>query len=56
MIGRIRGQLLERMDTQILIDVGGVAYEIEVTTTVVEQLPASGDDVRFYTHFVVREA
>jgi Holliday junction DNA helicase RuvA len=55
MIGRIQGKLLERTDTQILIDVGGVAYEIEVTLTVLEQLPASGDDVRYYTHFVVRE-
>ena len=56
MIGRIQGQLLERSDTQVLLDVGGLAYEVEVTAAALALLPsAEGASVILHTHFVVRE-
>jgi Holliday junction DNA helicase RuvA len=55
MIGRIEGQLVEISDNVVLVAVGGVAYEIEVTGTALGRLPARGSPVAFYTHFVVRE-
>lgn len=67
MIGRIQGKLLEISDNHLLVDVGGVAYEVEVTTSALvaasaragaATLPGSakpGREVTLFTHFVVRE-
>ena len=55
MIGKITGRLLERRPPQILVDVHGVGYEIDVSMSTFYQLPATGEDVSLYTHFVVRE-
>jgi Holliday junction DNA helicase RuvA len=55
MIGRIQGQLLEISDNLMLIDVGGVAYEVEVTTAAMADGAAPGTDISLFTHFVVRE-
>jgi Holliday junction DNA helicase RuvA len=55
MIGRIKGQLVELSDNTVLVDVGGVAYELEVTSAALAQLPHAGGTVQLYTHFVVRE-
>lgn len=55
MIGRISGRLLEKKPPQVLIDAHGVGYEIDVSMGTFYQLPAVGQDVTLYTHFVVRE-
>ncbi len=55
MIGRIEGQLVEVSDNVILLAVGGVGYELEVTHNVLAALPGRDRAVRLYTHFVVRE-
>jgi Holliday junction DNA helicase RuvA len=55
MIGRIRGQLLEIQPPDILLDVAGVGYEIQVPMTTVYELPGLGAEVTLFTHFVVRE-
>lgn len=55
MIGRISGQLVEVADGTILVDAGGVAYELEVTSAALGQLPPASGQVQLYTHFVVRE-
>ncbi|MEQ3641113.1 MAG: Holliday junction branch migration protein RuvA [Alteromonas sp.] len=55
MIGRIRGTLAEKQPPEILVDVAGVGYEIHMPMTSFYQLPAVGDEVVVYTHFVVRE-
>ncbi|MFT5694000.1 MAG: Holliday junction DNA helicase RuvA [Oceanicoccus sp.] len=55
MIGRIKGILLEKQATELLVDVGGVAYEILAPMTTVYQLPDIGQTVSLHTHFVVRE-
>ena len=55
MIGQIRGTLAEKQPPEILVDVAGVGYEIHMPMTSFYQLPAVGDEVVVYTHFVVRE-
>ncbi len=55
MIGQIRGKLLEKHPPQIVVDVHGVGYELDVPMTTFYQLPATGAEVTLYTHLVVRE-
>lgn len=55
MIGRIRGTLLEKQAPELLVDVGGVGYEIQAPMTTIYQLPAPGQPVELFTHLVVRE-
>ena len=55
MIGRIRGTLLEKQAPELLVDVQGVGYEIQVSLTTYFSLPAPGEAVTLHTHFVVRE-
>jgi len=55
MIGRITGTLAEKTPPQILVDVGGVGYEVDVPMSTFYNLPALGERVVLLTHFVVRE-
>ncbi|WP_341646848.1 Holliday junction branch migration protein RuvA [Thauera sp. SDU_THAU2] len=55
MIGRITGTLLEKNPPQILVDVHGVGYEIDVPMSTFYGLPATGAQVSLHTHHVVRE-
>jgi Holliday junction DNA helicase RuvA len=47
--------LLEKNPPQILLDVQGVAYEVDVPMSTFYNLPATGERVVLYTHLVVRE-
>ena len=55
MIGRITGRLAEKNPPQILIDVNGVGYELEVPMSTFYGLPATGQTVSLATHLAVRE-
>lgn len=55
MIGRITGILLEKNPPQVLVDVQGVGYEIDVPMSTFYGLPKLGDQVALFTHMVVRE-
>ena len=55
MIGRIRGVLAIKQPPDILVEVGGVGYELQVPMTTLFQLPEVGAEVALVTHFVVRE-
>jgi len=55
MIGRLAGTLLEKNPPQILVEAGGVGYEVEVPMSTFYNLPASGERVVLLTHLVVRE-
>ncbi len=55
MIGRLRGTLLEKRPPRLLLEVGGVGYEVEAPMTVFYGLPESGSELTLHTHFVVRE-
>ena len=55
MIGRLSGRLGAKHPPQVLVDVGGVAYELDVPMSTFYSLPATGEAVSLYTHLVVRE-
>ena len=55
MIGQIRGLLVEKNSPAILIEVGGLTYEVLVPMSTAYQLPEVGKELRLHTHFVVRE-
>ena len=55
MIGRLSGTLVEKNPPQILLDVQGVAYEVDVPMSTFYNLPSLGDPLTLFTHLVVRE-
>lgn len=55
MIGRLTGILLERNPPQLLLDVQGVAYEVDVPMSTFYNLPGTGERITLFTHMVVRE-
>ena len=55
MISQIKGWLLEIQDQQLVLDVGGIGYEVEVPLARALTLHNHKELVQLYTHFVVRE-
>ena len=55
MIGRLTGLLLEKNPPQIVLDVNGVGYELDVPMSTFYNLPANGEKAKLLTHFAVRE-
>lgn len=55
MIGNIRGILLEKQPPEVLIEAGGVGYEVQVPMTSFYDLPEIGQEANLCIHFVVRE-
>ena len=55
MIGQLNGILLEKNPPQVLVDCGGVGYEVDVPMSTFYLLPQTGERVRLLIHFVVRE-
>jgi len=55
MIARLEGTLRARDLQSVLLDVGGVGYEVEVPLSTLASLPETGARVVLFTHLVVRE-
>ncbi|MCL9782672.1 Holliday junction branch migration protein RuvA [Vibrio sp. S4M6] len=55
MIGRLRGTLIEKLPPELLIEVNGVGYEVQMPMSCFYELPNVGEEAIIYTHFVVRE-
>jgi len=55
MIGRLTGTLLEKNPPQILLDVQGVGYEVDVPMSTFYNLPGLNEKVMLHTYLVVRE-
>src|SRR5512141_3486641 len=55
MIGRLTGILVEKNPPQLLLDVQGVGYEVDVPMSTFYNLPGTGERVVLFTHLVVRE-
>jgi Holliday junction DNA helicase RuvA len=55
MIGKLTGILSDKNPPQVLVDCGGVGYEVQVPMSTFYNLPATGEKVSLLTHFVVRE-
>ncbi|MDE2661199.1 MAG: Holliday junction ATP-dependent DNA helicase RuvA [Acidobacteriota bacterium] len=46
MIERLAGRLVEAREGDVLIDVGGIGFRLQVSTGTASRLPASGEEVR----------
>ena len=55
MIGRLTGILVEKNPPQIVVDVAGVGYEVDVPMSTFYNLPETGSKLTLVTHLVVRE-
>jgi len=54
-IGRLRGILIEKQPPELLIEVVGIGYEVQMPMSCFYELPKLGEEAVIYTHFVVRE-
>jgi len=54
-IGRLTGILLEKQPPQVVLDVNGVGYEIDVPMSTFFDLPVTGEPVTLFTHLLIRE-
>lgn len=55
MIGRLRGKVASRTGERVLIDVGGVGYEVALTPRGLSELPSLGEEAVVHVHHHVRE-
>lgn len=55
MIGKLTGNLIEKNPPEVLLDVHGVGYEVQVPMSTFYNLPGLGEKVSLLTHFIVRE-
>jgi Holliday junction DNA helicase RuvA len=55
MIGFLRGRISAKHPPQLVVDVGGVGYEVEAPMSTFYGLPNVGAEVQLHTHLVVRE-
>jgi holliday junction DNA helicase RuvA len=55
MIGRLSGKLIEKQPPQIIVDVQGLGYELDVPMSTFYNLPGLGESITLFTHLVVRE-
>jgi Holliday junction DNA helicase RuvA len=54
-IGWLKGVLRDKQPPWLLIDVGGIGYELQAPMTTFSALPGTGADVALFAHLVVRE-
>lgn len=55
MIAGLRGQVDTKLIDAVLVDVGGVIFRVNTSSTTLNEVGEHGDDVRLHTHLVVRE-
>jgi Holliday junction DNA helicase RuvA len=55
MITFLKGKLVEALPTRVVVDVGGVGYDVLIPLSSFDRLPKPGDDVSVLTHLAIRE-
>lgn len=55
MYAYIKGTLTEIAEDAVVVEAGGIGYNIRVSTTTAELLPGIGSEVKIYTYTLVRE-
>jgi Holliday junction DNA helicase RuvA len=55
MIGRLRGALIAKQPPWLVLEVGGVGYEIQAPMSTIFELPETGKEVTLLTHYAVKE-
>ena len=55
MIAYVKGTLSEKSPMRVIVDVGGVGYEVFIPLSTFDRLPAAGEAVKLYTYHCVRE-
>lgn len=55
MIGRLRGTLISKQPPSLLIEVGGVGYDVDAPMSTIYDLPATGKEITLLIHYAVRE-
>ena len=55
MIAHLRGKLLSKHPNQVVVETGGVGYEVNISVPTFSELPANGSDVALHIHTHVRE-
>ena len=55
MISFVRGVLAVRDSAQVIVDVNGIGYSIDIGESTKSQLPEVGSEIIFYTHYHCRE-
>lgn len=55
MISRLKGIVLESSPLRVVIDAGGVGYEVHIPVTTAEKVPPIGQECSLFTHSVYRE-
>lgn len=54
-ISYVKGPLAEKFEDSVVVEAGGIGYRIFVPSSVLENLPKTGENVKIYTYFSVRE-
>jgi Holliday junction DNA helicase RuvA len=54
-IGRLRGTLLSKQPPSLLVEVGGLGYEVDAPMSTIYDLPGIGKEVILLTHYAVKE-
>ncbi len=55
MIAQLKGTVIDRQPPQVVVDIGGIGYEVECPLSVFDQLPQTGQPVTLLTQLIVRE-
>lgn len=55
MIASLRGRVLTRGENHLVLEVGGIGFQVHTPTSLLNQLGSLGGEVQFFTHLHVRE-
>ncbi len=55
MYAYINGKIVDKANNYVVIDNGGIGYKIFMSPSVIEKLPDTGENLKVYTYYYVRE-